>query len=499
MYESCLCIFLLCPYCPVQQLLMANPLTLTCTLASAVIPLTGQPRLVYLLLETGGGEGAQSLPINLGLVIDVSDSMKIRLVTDDQFTQLARSGRAQEVMTDGVPAYQLSAIPPEMVNQFPRRIDYVSEALLIVGEYLRPSDYFSLVAFAGKATTLIPVTSGKEGSLLRRLTQAARQLEYLNLGDGTLMAEGLALAFDEINRQPGQASRLVLLTDGHTLNVKECYAWAKRAREAGLPLTTVGVGSDFNEDLLIPLADTTGGNAYFIEKPDQIPEAFRKELGTALGVSYRNVEIKLQLPTSVELRRVHRVLPELGTFDQGPNLNGSYALLLGNYDPAVPVALLLELIIPAWQAGSYRLSQVVFAWDDPWNRDHSLEGMTRPYQRQDVVITLGEPRTPGANSETLELGTTPFTLNQRVMNIIERVGAFKQGVQALESAQSGDKGIATVRLRQSATRLLDMGELTLANAMLHQAETLERGEAMDPNTTKKLRYETRRLNQGVSE
>ena len=53
------------------------------------------------------------------------------------------------------------------------------------------------------------------------------------------------------------------------------------------------------------------------------------------------------------------------------------------------------------------------------------------------------------------------------------------------------------RLRQAATRLLDMGENALADAMLRQADTLERSGSMDPDAAKKLRYETRRLTQHI--
>lgn len=458
---------------------MAVPLNLACHLSSKVIPVGGGPRLVYLLAEITGGEGSQTLPSNLGFIIDTSDSMRIRLVTDEQFEELARSGQAQEILTDGVPAFQITSIPNEVMTGFPRRIDFVSEALMVAGEYLRPVDNFSLVAFAGRAHRMIPSVPGKERA---RLQQAARELEYMRLGDDTQMAEGMAMAFTEIQQQSGEmyASRLILLTDGHTRKVKECYEWAREARQAGIKLTTMGIGVEFNEALLIPLADLTGGNAYYIETPEQIPDAFRQELGAALRISYSDVEVKLRLTKSVELRRVYRVLPELSVFDQGPNMDSSYALLIGDYDPAAPVALLLELVVPSWQAGNYRLAQVLLAWDDPTGE------LTRHNQRQDIVAQFSDKVTA--------------PLDERVMNIVEKVGAFKMGTLALEVAQNAarsedpnDKGNATLRLRQAATRLLDLGESTLADAMLNQADTLERSGRLDPEEAKKLRYETRRL------
>jgi Ca-activated chloride channel family protein len=458
---------------------MTQPLNLTCSLSSPMLPVSAGPRLVYLLVEISGGEGAETLPANLAFVIDVSESMRIRLVSDQQFSELVKTGQIQEVMTDGVPAYQVKAIAGEQLANLPRRIDYVARALRIASEHLRPADFFSLVAFASWAHCMIPSVPGTERA---RLRLAAHELEHLRLGDDTQMADGMAMGLAEIERRAGgrHAARMILLTDGHTLKVNECYEWAERARKAGVKLSTMGVGSEFNEDLLIPLADATGGAAYYIETPDRIAEAFRQELGAVQRVTYRNLELKLQLAHAVELRQVYRVLPELGLFDPGPNMDGSYALLLGDYDPGAPVSLLLELIVPPWKAGGYRLAQALLTWEDP------TAPLARQNVRQDILIEMAE----GAPEQQVE----------RVMNFVERVGAFKMGAYALDHAQSAalsdnpqDRDAATVRLRQAATRLLDLGEVALANSMLQQADNLESSGSLDIEATKKLRYETRKI------
>lgn len=477
---------------------MLVSLNLQCALSTKVLPVSNIPRLVYLLLTISGGEGAETLPSNISLIIDTSDSMRIRLVSDNQFSDLVMKGLVQEVMTDGIPAYQISSIPEDQMVRFPRRIDFVSQALNTMSEYLRPQDYFSLIAFAGWAHCIIPSISGRERA---RLLQVARELEYLRLGEGTNMSEGIALAYEELQRQAGKSSsgRMILLTDGHTLKVSECYEWAKKAHEHGFILTTMGIGAEFNEDLLIPLADQTSGNAYYIETPNQIPDALSKELGAAMHISYHNVEVKVLISSDVKLRKVHRVLPELGDFDHGPNLGGekplssSYSLLIGDYDPGVPVGLLLELIVPPWPSGNHRLAQALLTWENPsaevglLNNAHS--GLpARENLRQEIDVQF-------AKMETARL-------DEYVMNIVEKVGAFRMGTLALEAAQTAvknksneEKSSATVRLRQAATQLLDLGEQSLADSMLSQADALEQSGVISPEATKKLRYETRRLSQ----
>ena len=96
---------------------MAKPLSLAWAVNAPYLPVTGQLRLVYLLLEVSGDAGSSTLPINLSIVVDTSDSMRIRLATDAQFEELARMGLLKEVLVDGVPAWQSENIPDEVLAE----------------------------------------------------------------------------------------------------------------------------------------------------------------------------------------------------------------------------------------------------------------------------------------------------------------------------------------------------------------------------------------------
>lgn len=448
-------------------------------LSSPTAPVGAGPNLIYGLVRIDGGASAEVLPSNLGFVLDTSESMRIHLVSEAQFSELVKSGFAQEVLTDGIPAYQISSIPGEVVARMPRRIDYLARALVSASEMLRDDDFFALIAFASQGVCLIEQTPGKEHA---RLRQAAAGLESLNLGDGTQIDVGLELALEATQRLPGGslATRLLLLTDGHTQNVRRVYELAEQAKRAGVKITTMGIGSEFNEDLLIPLADLTGGKAYFIETPEKIGEVLRQELGSALHIGYRNLEVKLLLTDDVSIRRAHRILPEIGEFDAGPGINGSYALHFGDYDPSQPEGVLLELVVEDGEPGLHRLAQVVLQWDDP------EDGSRRQSPRFDIEF---ERSAVGIEFK-----------DEEIRQAVDRVGAYIMGRQALEAAQSvrddesaPARQAATIRLRQAATRMLDMGEPELAGEFLEQADLLERQADLDQNAAKKLRYKTRRL------
>jgi Ca-activated chloride channel homolog len=79
------------------------------------------------------------------------------------------------------------------------------------------------------------------------------------------------------------------------------------------------------------------------------------------------------------------------------------------------------------------------------------------------------------------------------------VTAFKLQTRALSEAEAGNLTGATQKLRAAATRLLDLGELELAQKAQAQAEQLEQGKGMSAETQKELKYATRRLTQKLEE
>ena len=68
-------------------------------------------------------------------------------------------------------------------------------------------------------------------------------------------------------------------------------------------------------------------------------------------------------------------------------------------------------------------------------------------------------------------------------------------MEAKEAVKTGKLNVATVKLREAATRLLNMGEEDLATEAAKQADNIEKRGEMSATGTKKLQYGTRKLTQ----
>ncbi len=144
----------------------------------------------------------------------------------------------------------------------------------------RESDRFSLVAFAGEAYTLTPITAdrGVVQTLMGNLRSGVVE-------DGTALGNGLATALNRLRDSEARSKVVVLLTDGvnNAGQISPMKA-AEIARDMGVKLYTIGVGSmdkapypypdiygnyqeilvdvEIDEELLTEMADITGGQ-YF--------------------------------------------------------------------------------------------------------------------------------------------------------------------------------------------------------------------------------------------
>src|SRR3982750_4625715 len=127
---------------------MANELALNCQANTMAVQAGAGPRLVYLLIEAQPGPNLGALaqvPINLGIVLDISESMRLPVLNQQQFEELQRMGHVKEVMSDGIPVWTFPHIPGPIRRAAPPNLDAVKRALNDAVSHLEDHDRVSLV------------------------------------------------------------------------------------------------------------------------------------------------------------------------------------------------------------------------------------------------------------------------------------------------------------------------------------------------------------------
>ena len=407
---------------------MANDIQLTATWARSPLP-PNTAQVAYLLIEARpvAVAAATTSIVNFGMVLDRSGSM------------------------DGA------------------KIDGLKRAVMQAIDTLGPEDTVSVVVFDETAAVVVPSTAATNKNELKN------QVEAIRVQGGTAMSTGLEAGAAEIRKAmaPDRVSHLLLLTDGQTWGDEDqCRAIAQQLGAEGVRITALGLGDEWNEQLLDDLATSTQGTSDYIADPKDIARYFQAATAAAQGTAVRRARLLLRLAQGVTPRAVYRVTPMIANLGYKPIAEREINVDLGDIQTDPGASVLVELMLPANAPGAYRVAQAELSYDVP--QDNRLDQRVRV-------------------DAMLEISATPGKADPRSMNLVERVTAFKLQTRALDEAAAGNLAGATQKLRSAATRLLDLGEMELANTMTRAAETMDAGGGPTAADQKQMRYATKRL------
>ena len=139
------------------------------------------------------------------------------------------------------------------------------------------------------------------------------KISRLNAAGSTALYDGVKLGAKEIDRfiESGYVPRIILLSDGQAnvgpSTVRELTILGRSLSKLGITVTTIGLGLDYDEDLMTAIAAESGGNAYFAQTRDRLEDIFRRDMEDAVAITGRGVRITLSCEGDVQpLRSVGR-------------------------------------------------------------------------------------------------------------------------------------------------------------------------------------------------
>jgi len=165
---------------------------------------------------------------------------------------------------------------------------------------LGPDDRFSLVTFSSGSELTIPLAYATPNAVARW----NETVGSIGAGGGTYMGPALDLAFDAIDssRSAQRVPRSILLSDGLAAESQpELREKALRAARGEYTLSTVGIGSDFDERMMSSLSDAGTGNYYYLADTRNLAEIFSNEFETANETVASGLEIRLEPAAGVSV------------------------------------------------------------------------------------------------------------------------------------------------------------------------------------------------------
>lgn len=253
-------------------------INMNCTLNREYMPQQGG--LVYLAIEIEPHptESSNRLPLNVCLLIDSSGSM--------EGEKIIKAKEATASLIDG----------------------------------LESKDYASVVTFESKVNVIV------EGSSVFNKNKIKEKINAIEAGGTTELYRGLEKAYEELKRsqtihelRPHEPSkepvkRVILLSDGRPTDEVQMSQYIKLAQEMrnfGISITVLGIGDDYNEELLSAISENSSGSWYHLTSPEEIPTIFLKELSYMETVLCASPELVFHQGTRVEVGSIQMIKPEI--------------------------------------------------------------------------------------------------------------------------------------------------------------------------------------------
>lgn len=350
------------------------------------------------------------------------------------------------------------------------KIEKAKEAAIAALRRLGPDDLFSLVMYDHEVETLVPA-------------QSARNTEWIEGRIRTIGARGNTALFAGVSQGAAEVRRhledrryvhrIILLSDG-LANVgpsapEDLARLGAALIKENISVTTVGVGTDYNEDLMTRLSQQSDGNTYFVRSSDDLPRIFSAELGDVLSVVARKVILEITFPDGVTPVRIIGRDGSVGRDKVELQLNQLY----GGQQKYV----LVEVRVPPGTAGTEReLAQARCRYENALTAAAETAagrvGARFSDRAEEVVASANQ-----AVQTDLGLNLVAVSKNE-----------------AVDLNDAGKKDIAVENLRRQSAELKQMGDKYNNSALLEQSVALDR-EAEDLDTrgmdrTKRKEYRT---------
>lgn len=238
-----------------------------------------------------------------------------------------------------------------------QKFAYAMEAAGLVVENLSNRDVISVITFNQTATVLAPAGRAVNKEFLRYRFGQFGPSGYTNL------SAALLEAFAQIDSKSadGQLKRVIALTDGQAnrgiTDPEKLRNLVAAAHARGIGLSTLGCGTEFDEEILTSLAEGGGGRYTYISSSEQIPGAIAAELDGLIDVVAQNTKLEIRVTSGGRITRVYGRL-----IDQPMS---SYLVALGDIRESEQSVFLMEIAPSTFQAGATVGIDVTLTLDNP--------------------------------------------------------------------------------------------------------------------------------------
>ncbi len=329
-----------------------------------------------------------------------------------------------------------------------RKLRQAKRAAIMALGLLDRHDTISIVTYSSGVHVLVPAMRLSDRAMVER------RIEDIYSGGSTALYDGVRVGGEQLEKYIDRehVNRVILLSDGlANVGPKSPSALAKlgyRLIERGISVTTLGLGTGHNEDLMTKLANVTDGNHAFVETADELEKFFALELGDITSVVAQDIEIEIIIRPGIRAKR---------TLWRKSSIKGNIVRArINQVYGAQKKDLTLELEIPSGTPlGAYDVGDVKITYKD-------MGASSKTVLREKVSLTL-----PRSTQEA------EASIDKDVMSRVVALQAIEKNKAAMKLRDQGKVKAARQLYRANSAYLKGQAARLASPSLAKQAVQAE--------------------------
>jgi Ca-activated chloride channel homolog len=368
----------------------------------------------------------------------------------------------------GRPDLNLSLVLDRSGSMEGEKMVRAREAAMFCVDQMLPTDRLSVVTFDDRIEVLFPSEPVTNKQAMKDLIARVTARGSTALHEAWVRG-GLSVSERMLDQG---INRVILITDGlaniGVTSTDEIVTQAMGLYQRGVSTSTIGIGADFNEDLLMPMAQSGGGNAWHVVEPDDMQHIFQSELEGLIAQYAHTVSLSLIPADGV------RIVDVLNDFE----LTETGRYRLPNLQAGSPLDILAQLKVGAEEVGTQmRLLDLRLGFTPQEAKQAEVLKQAHTVEFASQTMVENSP----VNEEVIK--AVRFLMNARARN--EAMKRMDQGDYAAAEALLGDALSAT---RGACANFAAMPAVMEECASLQETAMSLKDRPKDKMSRKKLAY-----------